>query len=90
MERGRLDLLRAIGSLLTKMEGLVGATNTGHADKMANYYRHRERQVYDAIYQVITMNLQKFVSWLKVAEPLFYAEAMLNSQDTVLSTAPNV
>ena len=47
---------RAIVPLLTKMEGLVVATNTGRADKMANYYRHWERQVHDAIYQAITMN----------------------------------
>ena len=71
------------------MEGLVGVTNTGRADIMANYYRHRERQVYDAIYQAITMNLQNFAARLKVAEPLFYIEAMLNSQDIVLSPAAN-
>lgn len=43
---------RAIGPLLTKMEGLVFHTNTGHSPKMARYYAFWERRVYEALMKV--------------------------------------
>ena len=72
---------RAMGPLLTKMEGLVVATNSGRSEKMANYYRYWERKMYDGIYTAIMSNLQNFEARLKKSEPLFYIEAMMNSQD---------
>ena len=75
---------RAMGPLLTKMEGLVASTNTSRSEKMANYYKYWERKVYDALYSAIMTNLQNFDARLKSScQPLFYIEAMLNSQGQV-------
>lgn len=43
---------RAIGPLLTKMEGLVVHTNTGRSPKLARYYAFWERKVYEALTKV--------------------------------------
>ena len=62
---------RAMGPLLTKLEGLVVSTNTGKAERMANYYKHWERRVYDAIVTAIVDNLTNFNDNLKRNRPLF-------------------
>ena len=43
---------RAIGPLLTKMEGLVVNTNTGRSPKLARYYAYWERKVFEALTKV--------------------------------------
>ena len=43
---------RAIGPLLTKMEGLVVHTNTGKSSKLARYYAYWERKVFEALTKV--------------------------------------
>ncbi len=45
---------RAIGPLLTKMEGLVAHTNTGRSPKMHPYYIYWESKIYDALLKVST------------------------------------
>lgn len=60
-----MDLLsrkyRAIGPLLTKMEGLVVHTNTGRSAKLRPYYAYWENNVYGALTKVTRMT---FVSCL--------------------------
>lgn len=56
---------RAVGPLLTKMEGLVAHTNTGKSPKLAQYYSYWEKKVYDALTKVCFLekeapNLQAF------------------------------
>lgn len=43
---------RAIGPLLTKMEGLVVHTNSGKSPKLHQYYAYWEKKVYDALLKV--------------------------------------
>ena len=43
----------AIGPLLTKVEGLVVQTNTGKAPKLASYYEHWERRLYEVLTRLI-------------------------------------
>lgn len=59
LEKGRgheLDVLarkyRAIGPLLTKMEGLVAHTNTGRSPKLQPYYEYWENAVYESLTKV--------------------------------------
>ncbi len=43
---------RAIGPLLTKMEGLVVHTNTGKSPKLHQYYAYWERKIYESLTRV--------------------------------------
>lgn len=43
---------RAIGPLLTKMEGLVVHTNSGKSPKLHQYYAHWEKKVHEALLKV--------------------------------------
>lgn len=54
---------RAIGPLLTKMEGLVAHTNTGRSPKLQPYYAYWENAVYQALTKVciLTFNVLYFV-----------------------------
>ena len=40
---------RAIGPLLTKMEGLVVNTNTGKSPRLRSYYAYWEKRSFDAL-----------------------------------------
>lgn len=42
----------AIGPLLTKIEGLIVYTNTGKSRRLASYYVHWEKKIFDAIVKV--------------------------------------
>lgn len=43
---------RAIGPLLTKMEGLVVHTNTGKSPKLSQYYSYWEKFMYESLLKV--------------------------------------
>ena len=43
---------RAIGPLLTKMEGLVAHTNTGRSPALQEYYQYWEKKVFDSLLKV--------------------------------------
>ena len=43
---------RAVGPLLTKMEGLVAHTNTGRSAKFCQYYAHWEQKIYGSLTKV--------------------------------------
>lgn len=74
LEKGRaheLDVLarkyRAIGPLLTKMEGLVAHTNTGRSPKLQPYYEYWENAVYEALTKVlITLYYSKLNMTFKI------------------------
>jgi dynein heavy chain len=80
---------RAMGPLLTKLEGLVVSTNTGRAERMANYYKYWEKQVYEAVVRAIVDNLTNFSNALKRKEPIFRIEAALTGSDIVLRPGLN-
>lgn len=48
---------RAIGPLLTKMEGLVVHTNTGRSPKLQPYYAYWENAVYEALTKVRQLSI---------------------------------
>ncbi|XP_051888343.1 dynein axonemal heavy chain 10 [Pristis pectinata] len=75
---------KAIGPLLTKMEGLVFHTNTGKASKMALYYTFWERRVYDSLVKMIIKNLQQINASLLGNNPLFQIEVHLSAPEIVL------
>ncbi|XP_072367150.1 dynein axonemal heavy chain 10 isoform X2 [Scyliorhinus torazame] len=79
---------KAIGPLLTKMEGLVFHTNTGKASKMALYYKFWEHRVYDCLVKMISKNLQQInISILgssPLFTPLFQVEVHLSAPEIVL------
>ncbi|XP_059165934.1 dynein axonemal heavy chain 10-like isoform X2 [Physella acuta] len=80
---------RAIGPLLTKMEGLVVHTNTGRSPKLARYYAFWERKVYEALTKMIINNLMLFSSAIKTNVPLFQVESLLAPPDVVLHPQAN-
>ena len=63
---------RAIGPLLTKMEGLVVHTNTGKSPKLARYYAYWERKVFESLTKVCDLFL--FVT----RRPVLYSELFFN------------
>uniref|UniRef100_UPI00398F6830 dynein axonemal heavy chain 10 isoform X2 n=1 Tax=Pristiophorus japonicus TaxID=55135 RepID=UPI00398F6830 len=75
---------KAIGPLLTKMEGLVFHTNTGKASKMALYYTFWERRVYDSLIKMILKNLQQVNVSILGFSPLFQVEVHLSAPEIVL------
>ncbi|EDO35852.1 predicted protein [Nematostella vectensis] len=96
LEKGRsqeLEVLarkyRAIGPLLTKMEGLVAHTNTGRAPKLQPYYAFWENAVYEALTKMVTRNLQVFNTKLQSKLPLFQIETALSAPEIVLSPPAN-
>ncbi|XP_070572584.1 dynein axonemal heavy chain 10-like isoform X2 [Ptychodera flava] len=80
---------RAIGPLLTKMEGLVVHTNTGRSPRLASYYSYWERRVYDSLTKLISRNLAAFSDAITSEKPLFQIEAMLSAPEIILSPAAN-
>ncbi|BFZ18669.1 hypothetical protein BsWGS_21707 [Bradybaena similaris] len=80
---------RAIGPLLTKMEGLVVHTNTGRSPNMARYYAFWERKVFESLTKLITNNLVKFSTAIKTNNPLFTVETLLAAPDVVLHPQAN-
>ena len=78
---------RAMGPLLTKLEGLVVSTNTGRSERMANYYKHWEKRVYEAVVTAIVDNLTNFNNSIKRDQALFRIEAALTGSDIVLRPA---
>ena len=48
---------RAIGPLLTKVEGLVANTNTGKSPRLAPYYAYWERKIFMSITKVSVASL---------------------------------
>ncbi|XP_076108254.1 dynein axonemal heavy chain 10-like isoform X2 [Mytilus galloprovincialis] len=80
---------RAIGPLLTKMEGLVVHTNSGRSAKLSAYYSHWERKVFDSLNKLILNNLRKFELALRTDKPLFQVETLLAAPDVVLHPQAN-
>ncbi|KAL3856163.1 hypothetical protein ACJMK2_010948 [Sinanodonta woodiana] len=80
---------KAIGPLLTKMEGLVVHTNTGKSPKLNRYYGHWERKVYDTLTKMITDNLRRFEVALRTQKPIFQVETLLAAPDVVLHPQAN-
>ncbi|XP_021113288.1 dynein heavy chain 10, axonemal isoform X5 [Heterocephalus glaber] len=74
----------AIGPLLTKVEGLVVHTNTGHAPKLASYYEYWESRVYDVLTRLVLRNLQAFNALVLGSIPLFRVETILTPPEIVL------
>ncbi|XP_072908128.1 dynein axonemal heavy chain 10 [Hemitrygon akajei] len=75
---------KAIGPLLTKMEGLVFHTNTGKALKMALYYIYWERRIYDSLVKMIIKNLQQINAAVLGNNPLFQIEVYLSAPEIIL------
>nr|XP_039267660.1 dynein heavy chain 10, axonemal-like [Styela clava] len=83
-----LDVLarkyRAIGPLLTKMEGLVAHTNTGKSKKLNKYYEHWEKRVFDCLTNMVIRNLTEFNAVLTSNKIIFQMESILSSPEIVL------
>ncbi|XP_052801261.1 dynein axonemal heavy chain 10-like isoform X3 [Mya arenaria] len=80
---------RAIGPLLTKMEGLVVHTNSGKSPKLHQYYAHWEKKTYNALLKLIMNNLRRFEGALRTERPLFQVETLLAAPDVVLHPQAN-
>lgn len=80
---------RAIGPLLTKMEGLVVHTNSGRSPKLNAYYSYWEKKVYDALTKLIMNNIRKFEVALRTEKPLYQVETLLAAPDVVLHPQAN-
>ncbi|XP_071945421.1 dynein axonemal heavy chain 10-like [Antedon mediterranea] len=80
---------RAIGPLLTKMEGLVVHTNTGRSPRLHAYYRYWERRVYDTLTSLIMRSLNEFNTAVSSNNLIFQIEAMLSAPEIILTPAVN-
>ncbi|CAH1233746.1 DNAH10 [Branchiostoma lanceolatum] len=80
---------RAIGPLLTKMEGLVVHTNTGKSPKLHSYYSYWEKRVYTSLTTLVKRNLLWFCRAITSPKPLFQIDAMLSAPEIVLTPNPN-
>ncbi|XP_057295129.1 dynein axonemal heavy chain 10-like [Hydractinia symbiolongicarpus] len=75
---------RAIGPLLTKMEGLVAHTNTGKSPKLQQYYSYWEKRIFQSLLKFVTKNLQSILHQIQSKEPLFQVETVLSAPEIVL------
>ena len=80
---------RAIGPLLTKMEGLVVLTNTGKSPKMKTYYAYWEAKVFKTLSKLINHNLKGFNRDIMADQQLFQVETLLAAPDIVLHPPAN-
>ncbi|XP_033627732.1 dynein heavy chain 10, axonemal-like [Asterias rubens] len=80
---------RAIGPLLTKMEGLVVHTNTGRSPRLQAYYGYWEMRVYASLTKLITRNMSEFNTAVTSNKPLFQIDAMLTAPEIILAPAAN-
>ncbi|PVD32839.1 hypothetical protein C0Q70_08286 [Pomacea canaliculata] len=80
---------RAIGPLLTKMEGLVVHTNTGKAPKLSQYYSFWEKKVYSSLTKLIVTNLHRFNNALMAEKALFQVDTLLAAPDVILHPQAN-
>ncbi len=80
---------RAIGPLLTKMEGLVVHTNTGRSPRLQAYYGYWEMRVYASLTKLITRNMTEFNNAVTSNKPLFQIDAMLSAPEIILAPAAN-
>ncbi|XP_014674920.1 PREDICTED: dynein heavy chain 10, axonemal-like [Priapulus caudatus] len=80
---------RAIGPLLTKMEGLVVHTNTGKSAKLAPYYAYWEKRMYESLLKLVINNLKQFNCAVMGTRPLYQVETILASPDVILHPAVN-
>ncbi|XP_047141246.1 dynein axonemal heavy chain 10 isoform X1 [Hydra vulgaris] len=75
---------RAIGPLLTKIEGVVVHTNTGKAPKLSSYYSYWEQKVFHSLLKFVTKNLQIFLSQIQSNKVLFQVETVLSAPEIIL------
>ncbi|ELU10552.1 hypothetical protein CAPTEDRAFT_221643 [Capitella teleta] len=80
---------RAIGPLLTKVEGIVVHTNTGKSPKLHQYYAYWERKIFNSLTRLIVDNLKTYNSAVISDKPLFQVETLLAAPDVVLHPAAN-
>lgn len=80
---------RAIGPLLTKMEGLVANTNSGKSEQLRAYYNHWEKKIYDALLQCTINNLKRCNMLIRGQSPKFEMQAWLAGPDVVLNPQGN-
>ena len=80
---------RAIGPLLTKMEGLVVLTNTGKSPKMKSYYSYWEARVFKTLTRLVNRNLKSFNKDIVSDHQLFQVETLLAAPDIVLHPPAN-
>ncbi|PIK48528.1 putative dynein heavy chain 10, axonemal isoform X3 [Apostichopus japonicus] len=78
---------RAIGPLLTKMEGLVAHTNSGKSTRLHSYYAYWENKVYHTLRNLMITNLTRFNQNLAGMKPMFQVEAMLSAPEILLAPA---
>ncbi|XP_071826175.1 dynein axonemal heavy chain 10-like isoform X2 [Apostichopus japonicus] len=78
---------RAIGPLLTKMEGLVAHTNSGKSIRLHSYYAYWENKVYHTLRNLMITNLTRFNQNLAGMKPMFQVEAMLSAPEILLAPA---
>ncbi|XP_073442216.1 dynein axonemal heavy chain 10 [Dendrobates tinctorius] len=74
----------AIGSILTKIEGLVVNTNTGKNTQMAQYYAFWENKVYTILTKMVIKNFQAFNAAIIGNIPLFQVETILSAPEIIL------
>ncbi|KAJ8266677.1 hypothetical protein GJAV_G00133350 [Gymnothorax javanicus] len=74
----------AIHPLLTKMESLIMQTNTGKAKRMAHYYAHWEKKIFDALTKMVVRNIQDFNQALSGNVLLFRIDTILAAPEIIL------
>ncbi|XP_053327864.1 dynein axonemal heavy chain 10 [Spea bombifrons] len=74
----------AIGSILTKIEGLVVNTNTGRNPQMAPYYAYWESKVYNSLTKMVLRNFQALNTSILGDVPLFQVETILSAPEIIL------
>ena len=80
---------RAIGPLLTKMEGLVVHTNSGRSPKLHQYYSHWEKKAYEALTQVC-ISLSLNIKILDSTKLKPFADGNLNKVQKIISVFDKV
>ncbi|XP_014779882.1 dynein axonemal heavy chain 10 isoform X2 [Octopus bimaculoides] len=80
---------KAIGPLITKIEGMLVQSNTGKSPKLHQYYKYWERRVCESILKMMTNNLKYFNYLVTSPKPLFYIEALLAAPEVILHPSAN-
>ena len=70
--------------LLIKTEEILVATRSQRSPRLADYYRHWEKKLFDAVVEMTTSNLEKYSRFLRTKSPRFALRSLLQMSDVVL------
>ncbi len=76
--------------LLIKVEEILVASRSQRSPRLADYYRHWEKKLFDAVVEMTTANLETYSNFLRTKSPRFAIRSLLQMNDVVLDPEASV